>query len=377
MRKTPALPKPLFRLVAAMLVTAQLASPAAYAQLVLGHISSYTGAFSARVKENAEGAEAYLKRLNAAGGVNGQKIELKRLDDNNDPAKAADLTKSFVAEKNAIAVFMPGGTPNTDALAKVTDAADFPVIAPSTGAMIFHTPVRKSVFNLRAPYQLEAEKMVGFVKELGFTKLAVLYDNSSFGKDVIPGALRGFEITKNKPMVVASFDRNAPNFDEVLKAMKGIDVEMILFIGASTHATEVFKRAHALNPRVKLATISNNASGGFIKGLGDLARGVYVSQVMPSENSSALLIQEMATHYPGGRAAMTPAIIEGYVAAKLAVEAIRLAGKNPTPTKVRAALEGMNNYDLGGLVVSYSPTDHTGFEFTDLSIISRTGNFFR
>jgi len=66
-----------------------------------------------------------------------------------------------------------------------------------------------------------------------------------------------------------------------------------------------------------------------------------------------------------------------FAGAKVVVEGLRRAGPNPTPQKLRDALEGMTRFDLGGLTVSYSPTNHTGLDFADLSIIDASGRFRR
>ena len=69
--------------------------------------------------------------------------------------------------------------------------------------------------------------------------------------------------------------------------------------------------------------------------------------------------------------------LEGYAAAKVLVEGLRRAGPNPTRAKLQAALEGMKNFDIGGLEVSYGPDDRTGLDFADLSIIGQDGKFKR
>jgi branched-chain amino acid transport system substrate-binding protein len=70
-------------------------------------------------------------------------------------------------------------------------------------------------------------------------------------------------------------------------------------------------------------------------------------------------------------------MLEGFAAAKVLVEGLRRAGRNPTSDRLTMALNSMSRYDLGGLVVSYSVTDHTGLDFADLSIIGRDGKFRR
>jgi ABC-type branched-subunit amino acid transport system substrate-binding protein len=70
-------------------------------------------------------------------------------------------------------------------------------------------------------------------------------------------------------------------------------------------------------------------------------------------------------------------MLEGFAGAKVLVEALRRAGPNPTRAKLQAALEGLKNFDLGGLEVSYAADDHTGLDFADLSIIGQDGKFKR
>ena len=78
-----------------------------------------------------------------------------------------------------------------------------------------------------------------------------------------------------------------------------------------------------------------------------------------------------------GLGEISPAMLEGFAAAKVLVEALRKAGAIPTRSSIQAALEGMRKFDIGGLEISYSNTDHTGLDFSDLSIISANGRFKR
>ena len=70
-------------------------------------------------------------------------------------------------------------------------------------------------------------------------------------------------------------------------------------------------------------------------------------------------------------------MLEGFAAAKVLVEALKRSGANPTRAKLQYTLENMTKYDLGGLEVNYSPSDHTGLDFADLSIITADGKFRR
>ena len=70
-------------------------------------------------------------------------------------------------------------------------------------------------------------------------------------------------------------------------------------------------------------------------------------------------------------------MMEGFAAAKVLVEGLKRAGKNLTRPGLVAALEGLRDFDLGGLTVGYGPNDHTGTEYVELSMISRGGEFLQ
>ena len=78
-----------------------------------------------------------------------------------------------------------------------------------------------------------------------------------------------------------------------------------------------------------------------------------------------------------GMDGVTPAMLEGFAAAKVLVEGLRRAGPQPTRQSLRDALEGMTRYDLGGISVSYSANNHSGLDFADISIINADGKYLR
>jgi ABC-type branched-subunit amino acid transport system substrate-binding protein len=113
--------------------------------------------------------------------------------------------------------------------------------------------------------------------------------------------------------------------------------------------------------------------------VGDIGRGVIVTQVFPYERSisSPLVKQALELAKARGITELSPAMLEGFAAAKVLVEGLQRAGAKPTREKLQAALEGIRKLDIGGLEVSYSPDDHTGLDFADLSIIGTDGKFKR
>ena len=184
----------------------------AQAQIVIGQTAGFSGIVASGVQETTDGAKLYLDHVNARGGVGGQKIELVSLDDKFDPKLAGENARKLIEEQNVTALFLTRGTPHNEAIIPHLDKHGVPLIGPSTGAMVLHKPVPRHVFNVRATYQREAEKVVSHLASMGITRIGVVLADDSFGADGLAGAQRGLEQAKLQPVVLEKFDRAKPNF---------------------------------------------------------------------------------------------------------------------------------------------------------------------
>ena len=351
----------------------------ANAQLLIGQTAGFTGPVAAGVKETVEGARLYFDAVNAAGGIHGQPIELQSLDDKFDPKLGAANARKLVADERILALFLTRGTPNTEAILPVLAEGRLALVGPSTGAMVLHQPVNAYVFNVRATYQREAERAVRHLSLIGFNRIAVLHANDSFGADAAAGAAKGFTAVNQKPLLLQTFDRAKPDFTPIAPKIAQSNAQAVLIFGSAAAVAEAVKAIRAAGSAAQVVTLSNNASGGFIKAMGEHARGTIVTQVFPSERSlAAPMVREAATLAKAkGTAGVTPAMMEGFAAAKVLVEGLRRAGPKPTRESLIGALNGLRKVDLGGMELSFSPQDHTGLEFADLSIIDQQGRFRR
>ncbi|MDZ4073972.1 MAG: ABC transporter substrate-binding protein [Hylemonella sp.] len=354
-----------------------LAATASQAQILIGQTAGFTGAVAAGVKETTDGAKLYIDAINAKGGVAGQKIELISLDDKFDPKLAAENARKLIEEQNVVALFLNRGTPHSEAIIPLLDKHGIPLIAPSTGAMSLHQPVKKHVFNVRATYQREAEKAVTHLATIGINKIALVHVDDSFGLDGLAGAQKGMATAKLTPVILEKFDRSKPDFSKIGPAVTQSGAQAVLLIASGSAVVDGIKAIRAAGSAAQVVTLSNNASGGFIKSLGKNARGVIVSQVFPQSISYALVKEAQDMARAKGAADVSPAMLEGYAAAKVLVEALRRAGPKPSRERIQAALEGLGKFDIGGLEVNFSPQDHTGLDFADLSIITSDGRFRR
>jgi ABC-type branched-subunit amino acid transport system substrate-binding protein len=347
------------------------------AQILIGQTAGFSGPVAAGVKETTEGARLHIDAVNAKGGIAGQKIELISLDDKFEPKLAADNARQLIEDRNVVAMFLTRGTPHTEAIIPLLDKHDVPLIAPSTGAMTLHQPVRKHVFNVRATYQREAEKAITHLATIGMNRIAVVLVDDSFGQDGLAGAQKGLAAAKLSAVVLEKFDRSKPDFSKIAPDVAKSGAQAVLMIASGAAVVDGIKAIRAAGSGAQVVTLSNNASGGFIKSLGENARGVIVSQVFPQSISYSLVKEAQDLARAKGLGEASPAMLEGYAAAKVLVEALRRAGPKPSRERIQAALEGLSKYDIGGLEVNFSPQDHTGLDFADLSIVTSDGRFRR
>jgi branched-chain amino acid transport system substrate-binding protein len=356
-----------------------LMTSAAWAQLIIGQSTGFTGPVAPGAKENTAGAKLYFDHVNDHGGVHGQRIELVSMDDKFDPKLTVTNARTLITERNAIALFMIRGTPHCQAVMPLLEEFKVPLVAPSTGAMLLHKPVHPWVFNVRATYQREAEKAVTHLTSIGVTRIALVHVNDTFGEDSAAGAQKGFERVKLKPLFLEKFDRTKPDFRDISAKATKLEAQAVLFIGSAGAVSDGTKAIRDAGSKAQIVTISNNASGGFVKLMGPYAHGTIVSQTFPYERSlSAPIVKEARELAKAkGLAEITPAMMEGYAGAKVLVEGLRRAGPNPTRAKLVTALETFRKVDIGGMEVTYTATNHTGLDYADLSIIDHTGRFLR
>ncbi|MFK4704994.1 branched-chain amino acid transport system substrate-binding protein [Roseateles asaccharophilus] len=352
-------------------------SALAQGALRIGMVAGFSGPVAGVVQESAEGARLYFDSVNAQGGIRGQNIELVTQDDKYDNATAVAQAKSL-ASQGVLALMLSRGTGPTEAMLPVLKENRLPLIAPATGAISLRDPVQPFVFNLRASYQDEAERAVKHLAGIGVKRITIVQVNDPFGIDAGKGAIKGLDDVKLRALSHLRFDRNKPNLAPTMQGIAKAGIEAVVLIGPGYAVAEGVNALRAAGSTAHVVTLSNNASNDFVKSLGENARGVIVTQLFPYERStsSPLVREALGLAKATGRSELTPAQLEGFAAAKLVVEALRRTGKDVDRASLVKALEGPR-IDVGGLQVGYNDKDHSGLEFTDVSIIGPDGKFWR
>jgi len=333
----------------------------------IGMSNALTGPAAGLGTELKAGSEAYLSRINAAGGIHGRKIVLVSKDDGYEPARAAAATRALIGQDNVFALFDYVGTPTSAAAVPLASKAGVPYLFPFTGAEFLRYPVNRLVFNIRASYFDETEAMVDhLINDAGAKKIAIFIQNDAFGEAGKAGVARALFKRGMKIAAEARFKRNTLAVEAGLAKIKAADPDGVIFIGTYAPFAKIVKLAKAEGITAKFMTVSFIGTSDFIRKAGAAGNGVYITQVVPSPDSDTSLVKQFKRDIKGGPVSYTS--LEGYVNAEVLVEALRKAGAAPTRASLLSALNGLN-MDLGGLHIGFSPKHHQGSSKVFLTVV--------
>src|SRR5271166_5218963 len=151
-------------------------------KIVFGQVAVLEGPAQALGRGMREGILAAFDEANRAGGIDGRKLELKSLDDGYEPEKTIEAIKKALDEDKVFALIGPVGTPTSKAGQPIATDAKVPFIGPFTGAEFLRHPYNRYVVNVRSSYFQETEAWIEHLtKDLGISKIAILYQDDTFG----------------------------------------------------------------------------------------------------------------------------------------------------------------------------------------------------
>jgi ABC-type branched-subunit amino acid transport system substrate-binding protein len=343
----------------------------------LGQTADFSGPQSAPVKETTQAARAYFDWVNAQGGVNGRKIVLESLDDGFEVKRSVENARKLIDEKNVIAIFLFRGTANAEAMMPVILEKKTPMFAGVGSSIKMHQPMNRYLFNLRAPVQIEVASIVSQLAAQGITDVGVIYTDDGFGKDAFDGATKAFQKYQIKPSAVAIIPRGQTEVAAAVEAIAKASPTATLGFCIPKICATIVKNLRAKGAMTQFVSLSNTSSGAYVTELGNVARGVMVTQVMPYPFDGRDAVgREFQAFARDAKIKPSYAAMEGYLSARIMTEALKRAGRNPTRESVVTAFESLR-LDLGGFKVGYSPSSRTGSDFVDLTMISKDGKFIR
>lgn len=365
--------------LAGLALPASMGARAQERGIVLGQSVPLTGPAAQLGLQMQLGAKAYIDAVNAAGGVAGQPIILKTLDDGYDPARCKANTEKFVRDE-VFALFGYVGTPTSLAALPLATAARIPFVAPFTGAEALRDPFNKLVFHIRASYYDETELIVKQLTQLDLKKIAVFHQNDAYGQAGLKGVQRALEKRGLQPLGVATVERNTVDVAAAVKTLVPLGAEAIVQISAYKSCAAFIREARKAGYGGQFYNVSFVGTQALADELGKDAAGVVVSQVMPSPFGTAAGLvndyqQALQRHDPKAEPNYTS--IEGYLAARVVVDALRRTGAKPTRDAFIGAMESLSGYDARGYRLAFSPTKHVGSSFVELSMLTGDGKVKR
>jgi ABC-type branched-subunit amino acid transport system substrate-binding protein len=354
--------------------TAGLALPA-FAQsgpIVLGQSAAFTGpAAQLGIQMNA-GARIHFDAVNASGGVNGQPIELRVLDDGYEPDRCKANTDAFI-KAGVFALFGYVGTPTCVAVLPAVVDSWIPFFGPFTGAEALRDPLHRNVFHVRASYYDETAAIVKQLTTLGLKKIAVFRQNDAYGQAGLDGVVRALKPLNLEPVAIGLVERNTVNVNAALQAILPKQPDAVVQISAYKSCAAFIRAARKAGFGGTFYNVSFVGTQALADELGRDGLGVVVSQVMPFPFSAATAIgreYQAAVKRAGPEYKPNFSSIEGYIAAKVFTEGLKRAGRNPSREAMIVALESIREYDLGGFRVGFSPRNHVASRFVDLTMIT-------
>ena len=347
-------------------------------EIVLGQTADFSGPQAALVKETTAAAKAYFDKINSQGGVAGRKIVLTSLDDRYDVKRTVENATKLIDEKQVFALMLPRGTANAEALLPLLTDRRVPLLGPVGGSKALHEPPNRYLFNIRPQYRTEAERIVGQLTAQGITKIGIVYTDDAFGKDALQGAIDGLKTRKLEPTGLVSIERGSVNVDAAVKLIGKGEPSAIIGPCIAKPCVALVKGLRKAGIMSTFVSLSNTSAPSYISDLGDDSRGVMVSQVFPFPESTVIAVsREFGQLADAAKLPKNYSSMEGFIAAKIMVEAIKRAGKDPTRESMVAALESFKQLDLGGFVIGFGPKDRTGNDFVELTMVGKHGKFIR
>jgi ABC-type branched-subunit amino acid transport system substrate-binding protein len=348
-------------------------------KIVFGQAAALDGPTAALGQGMKAGINAAFAEANKAGGVKGHKLELKSVDDGYEPTKSIEVVNKLLGEDKVFAIAGAVGTPTSVATQPLADKAGAPFIGAFTGTEALRAPYKASVVNVRASYFQETETMVEHLtKDLGATKIAIMYQDDAYGQAGLAGVKRALEKREMTLAAEGTYERNTTAIKGALLAIKKGDPDAVIMIAAYKPAAEFIKLAKQIKLNATFVNISFVGSDALAKELGGAGAGTVITQVVPFPNDASIPVvaryqEALKASAPGEQPGFVS--LEGYLVGRTIVAAIEKMNGEPTRKGFVEAVQKSGGFDLGGFKLSYSDSSNRGSDQVYLTVIQPDGSF--
>lgn len=333
--------------------------------IVLGQSVALTGPSATLGVPFAQGARLYFDRLNGAGGINGRKIELVSIDDAGSPDQAVANTKKLLGQ-GVLSLFGYVGSPLVTAVNAQINSADILLFGSMAGADELRGSLYPNVYSIRPGYSEEAAVITKHAETLGMRKLAILHAKDAESLAALDSAERTMTSLGANLLIKTPLE----GLDKALAAKP----QSVLVISDPKGAGAAIRDLRTKGYKGPIYGFSNTGESLLAEQLGAAGSGVVLVRVTPrSDNAKSTLVRELLADSAAAKLGKPNVyMLEGYIAAWAYSEALRKAGKEPTRARLRKALDGMQEMNLGGFRVHFDG-DRVGSKLVELSLIDGVG----
>lgn len=347
-------------------------------QVLFGQSAAFSGPAQALGNEMMLGIQAAFHERNQSGGVHGRQLELTTLDDFYEPDAAYANTRRLINNQGVFALIGEVGTPTSRSASSLANALEVPFVAPFTGAEFLRDASLSSVLNLRASYYQETEQMVArLTEDLGVTRVAVLYQNDSYGQTGLDGVRLALERRGLQPVASWYYLRNTDAVKTAVLTIARANPEAVIMIGAyAPVAKTITLLRRDIDP--VFMTVSFVGSNALSEELGPDGAGVYVTQVVPlPEDTSIPAVSAYQAALKAFNADAAPGFVslEGYLAGRLAIEGLERCGADLSRECFIGAIQNADTIDIEGLTLEFGPGDNQGSDAVYLTVIGDDGKY--
>ena len=355
------------------------AEPGVYQnRIVIGQSIGVTGPLSSQALQCAAGAKAYFSEINAQGGIYDRKIELLTRDDGYHVDAAQANTEQLINAERVFALFGYAGWPGIEASLPAITKARVPFLFPCTGAPSLYGNFKRYVFTMRVGYGHEYRYLLKRFGRFGVKSVALVYQNNNFGRQLL-SALEGQPETRSISLSLIEGDVKG-NFPALIRRMMALHPDAVLLAnGDPSINSAVVRGMHEAGYKGRFFGASVIGQRALADKLGPLSRGVIITQIVPSpwHVSIPLVADYRKLMQSRGVTEFSFSSMEGFIAARVFVEALRRTGRNPTREKLIDALESINehNFDHRGFPLNFSSTRHDGSDYVDTTVMAGDAAF--
>lgn len=369
-----------------LLGTALLFGNAAFAEvgvtereIVLGQSTALTGPLAPVGLEFSGAAKAYFEKINNDGGIHGRSIRLTTVDDAYVADKTAKNVTQLIEQEKVFALFGLLGVANTAVALPIATEARIPLLFPMNGEPTLRKVPNRYMFTLTAGFDDEISKIVDHLFTIGVKRIAVAHFSNPFGNAIKAAAEQALEKKSLKLTASVSFDISGSTTLAAATQLSKIAPDAIIVGAVAAGAADFISAYKKTGVNAQFLTFSGVGTDVLVKKLGPASAGIVVSQVVPYPwaPTNPLVRDYQALMKAGGRQEVSYLGMWGYISARTTVEALRKTGKDLTREKLVTTLEGMRGLDLNRYLLDFSPSNHHGSRFVDITMIGPNGKLLK